>query len=231
MPWLLPAVLFGALMLYFVVPQAIVLCCTRFVPRGSGHGLHVRLTFDDGPDPESTRAILQVLLRHGVRATFFVLGERAQRDPEAVRSIVRAGHLLGVHGHAHLHPWTSNPVAYMRDLIRGSRAAARSAGIGKVVLFRPTYGKANLLTVLYVLFTRRPLVLWSVDPQDYAASTPDQVVESVVQALGRTSGRVATILLHDGRIGRSRHNQNVTPAAVELLCKVLRARGHELDRL
>ncbi|HEY7177460.1 MAG TPA: polysaccharide deacetylase family protein, partial [Micromonosporaceae bacterium] len=75
----------------------------RLFPRlsGVGRGNHVALTFDDGPDPEYTPAILAHLEQLGVHATFFLLGVQARRHPARAREIVAAGHEVAVHGYVH----------------------------------------------------------------------------------------------------------------------------------
>ncbi|ULH14507.1 polysaccharide deacetylase family protein [Deinococcus sp. KNUC1210] len=78
-------------------------------------GLGVALTFDDGPS-SSTSDLLALLARHGARATFFLTGERAEADPEAVQAIRRAGHQLESHGYTHRHALTLLPWAEWRHL-------------------------------------------------------------------------------------------------------------------
>jgi peptidoglycan/xylan/chitin deacetylase (PgdA/CDA1 family) len=95
------------------------------------------LTFDDGPDPQFTPRVLELLARHGHRATFFVIGERAARHPELVRRLVEEGHEVGNHttGHPwHLALWPASRVA--AELSRASDQIERAAGV-RPVLFRP----------------------------------------------------------------------------------------------
>ncbi len=73
------------------------------VRRGAGGGGAIGLTFDDGPDPEHTPRVLEILARHGVHATFFVKGDAASAHPELVQRLVRAGHEVGSHGYHHRH--------------------------------------------------------------------------------------------------------------------------------
>src|SRR5436305_13745898 len=71
------------------------------LPLTLGDAPGVALTFDDGPHPEGTPAVLEVLAGAGARATFFVVGEQVQRRPELVREMVAAGHVVALHGHRH----------------------------------------------------------------------------------------------------------------------------------
>jgi peptidoglycan-N-acetylglucosamine deacetylase len=216
-----------ALVLYIALPQGCVWLYRCVAVRRSGRV--VCLTFDDGPSPEATPVLLDVLRRHGVRATFFILGRSAEENPGIVQSIARAGHTLGLHGYGHAHPWKTRPDVYLRDLVRGARAIERACAVKKVAFFRPTYGKVNLTTLLYAVFTGRSLVFWTIDPKDYAECSAAKVVESVSRGLERAAGRGGTVLLHDGRIGQRKDGVNCTPEAVDQLCGALRQRGFSLE--
>src|SRR5262249_33288316 len=85
---------------------------------GTGRPDHVALTFDDGPDPESTPRFLDALDDLGVHATFFVLGESVVRHPGLARETVRRGHELAVHGWRHDRPWLPFPARDARDMLR-----------------------------------------------------------------------------------------------------------------
>jgi peptidoglycan/xylan/chitin deacetylase (PgdA/CDA1 family) len=155
----------------------------------------VCLTFDDGPSPESTSAILQLIEDANVKATFFMLGENIEKYPEIAATIVELGHEVGEHSYEHTHPWTSGPIRSLKDLLRGGRIVARYRSSDKPVLFRPPYGKLNLVTLLYTLVLRKRLVFWNVNPRDYEQDSPETVVRYVKERIA--PGTV--ILLHDGR--------------------------------
>lgn len=95
------------------------------------------LTLDDGPDPATTPAVLDVLRRHGAHATFFVLGERARRHPELVARIVREGHELGNHTWRDEPTWRLPPRAF-RESVRATQRALEE--YGPVRWFRPGSG-------------------------------------------------------------------------------------------
>jgi peptidoglycan-N-acetylglucosamine deacetylase len=108
--------------------------------RGSRRRAEVALTFDDGPHPETTPRVLELLREHGAKATFFVLGEKARRYPELVRAIAADGHALGLHGHEHdrLYALRSARVV-ARDLERAAAALEAAVGV-RPALFRPPVG-------------------------------------------------------------------------------------------
>ena len=87
----------------------------------------IALTFDDGPDDEHTRQVLEILRRHCLRATFFLVGQEAQSDPDTVRAIAAAGHTIGAHSHTHPDSLAALPADAARAEIADSFAAIRQA--------------------------------------------------------------------------------------------------------
>ncbi|HAK96785.1 MAG TPA: hypothetical protein DCM87_17785, partial [Planctomycetes bacterium] len=173
----------------------------------------VFLTFDDGPDEVHTPRILDILDAARVKATFFLCGAHAERHPDIVRRIIAAGHSIGEHGHAHLHPWTTGPRRTLRDLRRAAETLTRLGAPPGRRLFRPPYGKLNLMTLLFIAATRRAVVFWNVDPRDYAQAEPGPVIEAVMPKL--VPG--AVVLLHDGRPDDGAGAASVTAEALEML--------------
>ena len=167
----------------------------RFFPglHGVGPPDRVALTFDDGPDPESTPGFLEVLAEHRVRATFFLLGVMLQRSPDLGRDIVAAGHEVAVHGWRHDNLLLRGPAATVRDLARAR--ALITAVTGRTPRFlRPPYG---LLTGAALVAARRlglEPVLWSSWGRDWTATATADTVYDTVRA-GLSGG--GTILLHD----------------------------------
>jgi peptidoglycan/xylan/chitin deacetylase (PgdA/CDA1 family) len=156
-------------------------------------GAGVALTFDDGPHPEGTPAVLDALDAGGARATFFLVGEQVERHPEVAREIVRRGHAVGIHGQRHRNLMRIPPPALERDLDAAAHVIDAVAG-KRVTLYRPPYG---IFTPAVVHSVRRrgwtPL-LWSRWGRDWAAgATPASIALLAARALG--DGDV--ILLHD----------------------------------
>jgi peptidoglycan-N-acetylglucosamine deacetylase len=160
---------------------------------GTGQPGHVALTFDDGPDPESTPFFLDMLATHGVRATFFVVGERLARYPALGREIAAAGHELAVHGWVHKCHLRFGPATVERHLARTSGLIEELTGT-RPSWFRPPFG---VLSAAVLGATRRVglrPVLWSCWGRDWTATaTPDSVHALVTRGL-RGGG---TVLLHD----------------------------------
>jgi len=169
------------------------------------------LTFDDGPNPQSTPAILNILEEARIRATFFVTGENARKYPEIIKSILSRGHEIGEHGLRHIHPWTSFPLHSFIDLLRGSAVLKKLTG-KRAALLRPPYGKLDLMSLLYIWCSDKQLVFWDIDPRDYENHAAEEIADSIMQGLA--SGSV--ILLHDGRADTA-GGASATVAALKLV--------------
>jgi len=167
----------------------------RLAPRlsGASGGTHVALTFDDGPDPSSTPAFLDLLARHGRRATFFVLGEQARGTPALLRRMVAEGHEVAVHGWRHRCTAATPPGSLSREL-RLARDTVEHLTGRSVEWYRPPYGVMSTEALVACRSLGTAPVLWTAWGRDWERSaTPDRIVSTVLRTL-RPGG---TILLHD----------------------------------
>jgi peptidoglycan-N-acetylglucosamine deacetylase len=179
----------------------------------------VALTFDDGPHPHWTIPLLDLLDRHGVRATFFVLGEYVQAYPEIAREIARRGH--SVQNHTWSHPiLTSLPEASIRlQFERTGDAITRHTGTAAVCM-RPPYMETNDRVRRVARSIGLVEVLWDQDPQEWRTRSVSLTVDDL---LAHTKpGDI--ILLHDA-LGA------VVLPALGVLIPALQARGMEFDRI
>lgn len=112
------------------------------VSHGQDKSKKVAITFDDGPDPRTTPILLQLLARHQVQATFFVLGSKVQRHPELIRNILEAGHCIGNHTYSHDPLLMLKPSQKLAQEIDATQAAIASHGI-QPLAFRPPAGIVN----------------------------------------------------------------------------------------
>jgi peptidoglycan/xylan/chitin deacetylase (PgdA/CDA1 family) len=129
----------------------------------------VALTFDDGPHPVYTPAVLDRLAAHGVRATFFVVGARAEAHPELVARIVRDGHALGHHSWAHGRAEETAPATLVAEVRRTEALLERLTG-RRPRLFRPPFGAVGAAKLLALWRARQAVILWSQDPKDFACA-------------------------------------------------------------
>ena len=187
--------------------------------RGPEGGHQVALTFDDGPDPAATPRLLRLLGARDVRATFFLIGERALRHPDVVRAIADAGHEVGNHTWRHRNAWLLPPAAAAREITEGARILGDILG-RPPRLYRPPWGIVNAA----VLATARRLglvtVLWSVQHEGLRPRSPAAQLRHVADRL------------HDGAIV-DLHDAPGLPGAPERLLAtmpglldVLDARGY-----
>jgi peptidoglycan/xylan/chitin deacetylase (PgdA/CDA1 family) len=153
----------------------------------------VALTFDDGPDPVSTPRFLDALEAAGVRATFFVLGQRVRRHPRLTRQIAERGHELAVHGWTHDRPWLPAPRRDIRDL---GRAAETIYDVtGEIPMwYRPPYGILTGGRLAAAARSGLRPVLWSAWGRDWTAGATAASVLGTVRRDLRGGG---TVLLHD----------------------------------
>ncbi len=185
----------------------------------------VALTFDDGPDADSTPRVLDLLKRHGVRATFFVVGEQARQNPELIHRMVAEGHTVAGHSYYHLPQstlWSSQ--RYTEELFRCNDVVARLTGL-RMRLYRPPFGVTNPPIARAVKNLGLIPVGWSVRSLDTITKNSDRVVDRVMRGL--RGGDV--ILLHD-RLENSEElleklltalrTQHYTTATVDELFKI-----------
>ncbi|MDH6122244.1 polysaccharide deacetylase family protein [Kitasatospora sp. GAS204B] len=154
------------------------------------------LTFDDGPSPQYTPQVLDILRDHSVHATFFVCGDNIQLYPDVVRRIVAEGHTIGNHtwSHPHLGDLSDDDV---RDQIQRTQDAVTQVSGRTPVLFRAPYGEfADASLAVCADLGLRP-ISWSVDPTDWANPGSDAITSRVLA--GAATG--AIVLEHDGTEG------------------------------
>ncbi|ABL81064.1 MULTISPECIES: polysaccharide deacetylase family protein [unclassified Nocardioides] len=154
---------------------------------------HIALTFDDGPDPVSTPAFLELLAERQRQATFFVLGSQAVAHPALVQRIIQEGHELAIHGWIHRCTLTVPPARLTREL-RDAQRAVEDITNTAVSWYRPPYGVLNTEALLACRNLDLTPVLWTAWGREWERSaTPTTIVATVTRTL-RPGG---TILLHD----------------------------------
>ncbi len=160
---------------------------------GLGRAGHVALTFDDGPDPASTPAFLDLLAERRLHATFFLLGSMVDRAPGLAGQIAAAGHEIAVHGWDHRYAILRTPRDVHGDLARATAAVAAATG-QRPRFFRPPYGVLSAGALAAARRLGLTPVLWSSWGREWTAgATADTVADTVLADLGGG----ATILLHD----------------------------------
>jgi peptidoglycan/xylan/chitin deacetylase (PgdA/CDA1 family) len=163
------------------------------IERRLRHGAGIALTFDDGPHPEGTPAVLAALAGADVGATFFLVGEQVERQPELAAEIVAAGHAVGIHGYRHRLLLRRTSAAVERDLDLAASVIAEASG-ATPRLYRPPYGVFSWPALRVARRRGWTPVLWSQWGWDWSARAS---AESIARrATGRLRGG-DIVLLHD----------------------------------
>ncbi len=153
---------------------------------------YLALTFDDGPSGHFTADLLDGLQERGVQATFFLCGYRVEQFPALTARIAAEGHEIGAHGDTHSYFSDLSPAELCRDLNASMEKIRRATGQSPTLL-RPPGGLFDLKRLEQTDCAHLPVILWSVDPEDWCCSSSETIAERVLQKAG--SGDI--ILLHD----------------------------------
>jgi peptidoglycan/xylan/chitin deacetylase (PgdA/CDA1 family) len=181
-------------------------------------GPGVALTFDDGPHPEGTPAVLAVLDEADMKATFFLVGEQVERRPTLAAEIARRGHLVALHGYRHRPQPAMRAAAVEADLARGTAAIEDATGAG-LRLHRPPYGLYSPAGLIAVRRDGLQPLLWSKWGKDWRRlTTPERIATRVTREL--RPGDV--ILLHDADFYSARGSHERTIEALKLIVRELK---------
>lgn len=180
------------------------------------------LTFDDGPHPQGTGRILNILARHGVPATFFLLGQQVERTPQLARDIAAAGHSIGNHTYSHLDAWMHPFQAVSQELHRTDALLADLLG-SPVRWMRPPHGHFTAKIRDWCRVHGQRLVMWDLLPADFVAW---RSAAEIVRSVERQARPGSIVVLHD-----SDSALRVTPTALEELLPRLLDRGWQFASL
>lgn len=193
-----------------------------FVDLDAGMRDAVLLTFDDGPHPDVTPAVLRLLREHRARAIFFVVGSRIEHAPHLLRAILDEGHEIGNHSFSHPgehQPWL---VPYYRDLARCQERVEELTG-ARPRFFRPPLGQLSVASVLAPRMLGMRTVLWSFDSGDWRLWGQDAEAASaeamrVTEALAGREMSNDVVLMHDDHPHVVTVLESLLPALVRRGC-------------
>jgi peptidoglycan-N-acetylglucosamine deacetylase len=175
----------------------------------------VYLTFDDGPCPQVTPFVLDVLAEEQVPATFFLLGKNAEQHPQLLERIRAEGHAVGNHGQEHINGWSTSTDAYVQNWERAVPLLGERH-------FRPPYGRITPAQYS-ALRPRTTICLWDVISGDFDASlTPEQCLDNVVKNVRQGS----IIVMHDSLKARTNVESSLKP-----IIRSIKAAGYALNKL
>lgn len=146
---------------------------TRGPRHAAGTPPRLALTFDDGPHPQHTGHLLDILQAHNLKATFFVIGKNATQHPELVRRIAEDGHELGNHTWSHSDPSQTSASVFLEEVERTDVLLRALAGAATRTV-RPPKGELNLAKLCGLWRQRKNVALWNIDPRDYRMTSDAQ---------------------------------------------------------
>jgi len=181
----------------------------------------VAITFDDGPHPEGTPAILEVLARHGAVATFFVVGEQVNRRPELLQRVKVEGHAVALHGYHHrLHPRRGR--AELEEDFRRGAAAIQDAIGASPRYHRPPFGIYSPASLQIARDRGLQPLLWASWGKDWRRfTTPERIAARAVGGVQAAD----VILLHDADFYSAKRSHERTAKALELVLARLESAG------
>jgi peptidoglycan/xylan/chitin deacetylase (PgdA/CDA1 family) len=191
------------------------------IPRTLDRPGGIAITFDDGPHPQGTPAVLRELERAEARATFFLVGEQVERDPALAAEIAAAGHEIAIHGYRHVLLLRRSPRALRTDFERAAGVISAATGV-EPRLYRPPYGVFSAPALLIVRRLGWQPLLWSRWGRDWEGRiTPDKITALATRSL--TGGDV--VLLHDADHYSSADSWRRTVAALPSILAASAATG------
>jgi peptidoglycan/xylan/chitin deacetylase (PgdA/CDA1 family) len=193
--------------------------CVHRAPASAGR--RIALTFDDGPDPEWTPRVLEILAAWKVPSTFFLVGARAARAPATVRAIAAHGHEIASHGWSHTSFWRCGPWKTMEEIDRAHSTLTELGGVAPR-FFRPPWGMVNAAMFAVLRARRLRPVFWSIQPEGLRPAAAEAQAAYVV----RRAHPGAIVDLHDaeGTRGAPARLADALPAMIERL----RGAGYDL---
>ena len=190
--------------MFFRVPFLVQLLFKRRVWRGEDSN-SVYLTFDDGPDIETTPWVLDLLKRENIKATFFCIGQNIEKHPSLFKEILNNGHRIGNHTYKHEKGTKTRKTAYLDSI--GKTETLHSSN-----LFRPPYGRINIFQVDNLLSMGKKIIMWTWNAQDYKKSLKhSQIIDKARTIRGRD-----ILLFHNSK--KSEHNmKNSLPEVIKIV--------------
>ncbi len=171
----------------------------------------VFLTFDDGPTPEITEFVLEILNKHNIKAGFFVVGNQAKQYPELLQKIFNEGHSIGNHTFTHLHGWKHLYKKYLHEIIR-THNLLREILHTNIRFFRPPYGKFSYFVRNHLLMNYE-VIMWDILVGDFDKNcSPEKCVKNVTKNLENGS----IIVLHDSLKCKQKLKEVLEPIILEI---------------
>lgn len=183
----------------------------------------IYLTFDDGPTPEITERVLEILDNHHIKATFFCIGDNVRKDSEIVQKIISKQHSVGNHTYSHLKGWKTSTKSYISNTEACEIKLNSLFKIRNSKLFRPPYGKITPWQSYKLRKLGYKIIMWDVLSKDYDASiSAEKCYENVIKNV--SSGSI--IVFHDS----NKAKENVLNS-LEKTIETLKNKGFNFEKI
>lgn len=183
----------------------------------------IYLTFDDGPTPEITERVLEILDNHHIKATFFCIGDNVRKHPEIVQKIISKQHSVGNHTYSHLKGWKTSTKSYISNTEACEIKLNSLFKIRNSKLFRPPYGKITPWQSYKLRKLGYKIIMWDVLSRDYDASiSAEKCYENVIKNV--SSGSI--IVFHDS----NKAKENVLNS-LEKTIETLKNKGFNFEKI
>ncbi|MEH7413813.1 polysaccharide deacetylase family protein [Neobacillus drentensis] len=179
------------LALYWLVPFLLTAGAGIGVVKRKETSEKVAFTFDDGPNPIYTPQLLDLLKKNNIKATFFVVGSKAEKYPELLSRMHAEGHLIGMHNYVHKSNWVMAPWTVRKHLTKTSSIIEKITG-ERPIYYRPPWGLLTLVD--FLLMKPYKIIHWSVMADDWSSKGGSAKVE---KRLLQSIKKGAVVLLHD----------------------------------
>lgn len=181
-------------LIYAVLPTLVIRIFGLSIIQRISDERSIALTFDDGPDPDYTPQLLDLLKRFNVKASFFVVGEKVKNNPELVRRMHAEGHTIGIHHYHHISSWIMSPFK-LREQLRLTEELITRCTNEKVHFYRPPWGHFNLFSLL--VGRQYSIIMWNKIFKDWKTEV---CKESLLEKLHANTEGGSIYLLHDSGV-------------------------------
>ena len=209
-------------MFFFKTPKLFEFIYPEAIWHGPRNKKHVYLTFDDGPVPDVTEYVLDLLSEYRIKATFFCVGENVIKYPEIFKRILREGHGVGNHTFNHLNGWQVDEKEYMNNIQLCLDAFRKMGYKNDVHLFRPPYGKIRKRTFAKIKEDYK-IIMWDVLSYDFSRKVNEQ---KCLEKSLRFTKKGSIIIFHD-----SNKTFDKIKLVISQYIKSLKDRNYEFRRI